>query len=147
MGKRFVETATFLYCISNFITELEINHSLLDTLPQAIAIFLPNGDILSANRAYQDIWGEDPSAAVRPVGITATVEKWRDNSAASDQWTAIQSALSRPALSGGASGQITTHSGDRLDFRVTPLAKGASAIIFEQAKSNDAPAKEAEMLV
>ena len=142
----FEDVTAELSLTRNFVTELEINHSLLDSLPQAIAIFSPSGDILSVNRAYQDIWGNDPNTQVQPVSIPSTVAFWQDSCAPFDNWDSIRRTLTRPTLSKDTQGRLTTLSGEQLAYRIAPLSKGASAIVFEQLESAPTRQQEVEVL-
>ncbi len=142
----FEDVTAELSLTRNFVTELEINHSLLDTLPQAIALFSPNGDILSVNRAYQDIWESDPNTQVQPVSISSTVAFWKENCAPSDNWDSVRRALLRPTLTNGTSGRLCTRSGETLSYRIAPLSKGASAIIFDQVETEAPQKQEVEIL-
>lgn len=142
----FEDVTAELSLTRNFVTELEINHSLLDSLPQAIAIFSPSGDILSVNRAYQDIWGNDPNTQVQPVSIPSTVAFWQDSCAPFDKWDTIRRTLTRPTLSKGTQGRLTTLNGEQLAYRIAPLSKGASAIVFEQLETAPPRQHEVEVL-
>ena len=142
----FEDVTAELSLTRNFVTELEIEHSLMDMLPQAIAVFSPTGEILSVNRAYQDIWGGDPNTQVQPINISAAVASWQENCKTGPKWSDIRNALMHPTKATGTNGEITTQSGELLHYRIMPLSKGAVSILFEDVVTGKIPQTKAGIL-
>ncbi|MDG1431247.1 MAG: PAS-domain containing protein [Paracoccaceae bacterium] len=135
----FEDVTAQLSLTRNFVKELEINHALLDTLPDALAIFSPNGDILSVNQAYTDLWGENPNTQVAPIPVSAAIKTWSKKCLASDAWAQIIEGLSNVTSTTGISGNICTLTGHKLTYRITPLTKGAIAIRFSSTTTTPSP--------
>lgn len=135
----FEDVTAQLSLTRNFVTELEINHEFLDHLPQALAIFSPNGDILSVNQTYRDLWNEDPDTQVQPISVSQAVKSWSQRCYASEEWGRIEAALLNPTKSAQLSGQISMLDNQKLAFRVVSLNKGATSIQFDQCGTSKKP--------
>lgn len=142
----FEDVTAELSLTRNFVNELEINHSLLDALPEAIAVFSSAGDILSVNKAYRELWGDDPSALVQPVNISLAIGHWAEQCHRSDRWDAINAALSNPTQSKTVSGKLNSTKYGELSYEVTPLSKGAVAIRFCPKASAEIPTEREGIL-
>lgn len=126
----FEDVTAQLSLTRNFVKELEINHALLDTLPDALAIFSPTGDIFSVNQAYRDLWNDDPNTQVQPVPASEAVDSWAQKCCSSDVWPQIKTGLAGSSAMAETTGHFRTLAGQKVGYRITPLTKGAVAIHF-----------------
>jgi len=130
----FEDVTDQLSLTRNFVKELEINHDLLDIIPQALVIFTSRGEILSVNQAYRDLWGADPSAQVHPVSVSEAVAAWSKLCQPSSAFPHLESALNQSTGPKDVSGQFETLNQGKIDYRVSTLTLGAKAVLFERAE-------------
>ena len=60
-----------------FRAELELGQAVIDSLPDAIAVFSPAGVLVQSNAAYARLWGQDPIAILGQVGISEALQNWQ----------------------------------------------------------------------
>lgn len=135
----FEDVTDQLSLTRNFVKELEINHTLLDGLPQALAVFTSRGEILSVNRAYQALWDNDPATQVSPVSVTDTVRSWSARTKSHDALARIETALLQSKPQSDVSGTLKTSDQSRYQYRVFSLALGAKAVAFEPINPPEKP--------
>lgn len=113
-----------------FRAELEMGQTVIDSLPEAIAVFTSAGVLAMANAAYARLWGHDPSVSIAtPTALDATA-LWAQACRPSPIWGEIrdfvQSYGDRAAWDADA--QMTA--GETLMVRVVPLPGGSTLVGF-----------------
>lgn len=126
-----------------FRSELEIGQATLDALPQAIAVFGDNGALSISNRAYADLWGDDPSTMVGEITIADLVRHWQEKCAPSPMWEQIRATVGHPfSAREGWQGRVTLLDGRSILARITPLARGATMVDFSLAQQTQLTAPQ-----
>ncbi|MBF9048171.1 PAS domain-containing protein [Rhodobacterales bacterium LSUCC0031] len=113
-----------------FRGDLDLHQSLLDTLPQAIAVFAADGRLALANTAYAKLWQVDLGAIVGALTVRDAIRDWQAQANTSDAWVAI-SNFSNPQPDRAAWDRgIVLTDGRALHLDVTPLSGGAMMVGF-----------------
>ena len=126
----FEDVTAELSLTRNFVKELEINHSLLNTLDQALAVFTHDGDLLFVNDAFRTMWQVDYDDNISPTSVRKAVSAWSAQCMPSDGWATIRAVLDDPQYPQARHGTIRRKSGEVLTFTTGRLSKGAGFVGF-----------------
>ncbi|MDG2339803.1 MAG: PAS-domain containing protein, partial [Paracoccaceae bacterium] len=132
----FEDVTAELSLTRNFINESEINNALLDTLPEAIIVFSPSGEVLSTNSAYSRLMGEGHNTQIRSMEVSQVVKMWAREHGPSKHWDKIEKVLTNPADTKSCSGTVERKNETGIGYRISPLAKCAVAIVFWHCASS-----------
>lgn len=109
-----------------FHAEIETARAVLDTLPQAIAVFSPAGVLTLRNAAYGALWGEGTGAGV----LGEALALWRAAALPGTVWDDIRAALGRGGARDTHETQLTLRDGRALACRTAPLPHGFTMVDF-----------------
>lgn len=142
----FEDVTAELSLTRNFVKELEINHSLLNQLDQALVVFTHDGDLLYVNDRFRAMWGVDYDDNVAPTKVRTAISAWSAQCASNDGWELIETVLSEPHYPRPRHGILRRKSGKPLNFTVGRLSNGASYVSFQAAatQSQEIPKQVAE---
>lgn len=113
-----------------FRGELELGQSVIDGMPEAIAVFSIGGILVLSNAAYAKLWGIDPSTALGQVGISEAAEVWLKAVQAGPTWARLREMISSIGEREDWSGESHLLDGRLLQIRATPLHGGATLVGF-----------------
>ncbi|MBK5947286.1 hypothetical protein CCR83_12745 [Rhodobacter veldkampii DSM 11550] len=126
-----------------FRAELELGQEVLDALEEAVAVFLPSGDLVNSNAAYARLWGVDPSSTLGRVTVLDAARVWHDQCRPTPIWAEARDFVvrlgDRAAWFAGA--ELTD--GRTLSCRFVPLSGGATLAGFRLAGPLPAPRRPA----
>ena len=112
-----------------FRTEIETGQAVLDSLPDALAVFSQAGTLLMTNSAYAKLWGrEDHLFAHRDIGTEMAC--WSENAVTSQVWSDIQASTRLDGDRKAWSGDALLLDGRPLRCHATPLDGGMTLIRF-----------------
>lgn len=114
-----------------FRTEMELGQSVLDTLPQAIAVFSANGSLEMSNTAYEQLWQHDGVTRLDEIGLDEASKVWEAQCGPSPLWDAMRDAVRKSHNRQPWSGRLRHLDGRRLTVRAAPLAGHATLVSFE----------------
>lgn len=101
----------------------EMLQAVLDRLPQALAVFSADGDMLLCNAAYAAMWDVVPEQPVdRP--LADEVARWRAGCGASPVWARLDSALADGVWPGESTARLRIAARGEVELRLLPLAGG-----------------------
>lgn len=142
----FEDVTAELSLTRNFVKELEINHSLLNQLDQALVVFTHDGDLLFVNDRFRDMWAVDYDDNIAPTSVRSAIAAWSAQCTMADGWELIETVLSEPHYPQPRTGVVRHKSGGVLDFTVGRLSNGASFVSFQAAvpHGQDFPKQVAE---
>lgn len=121
----------------HFRAELELGHSVLDTLDNAICVFSPAGVLTLCNLAYQQLWGVNPDLAFAEMTVRDAIRHWQSKYHNPELWQKTQTFVLNSGLRQPWQAQVKTHDGLKLAVKVSPIAGGATLLTFT---CNPAPA-------
>ena len=106
-----------------FRSQIETMQTVLDGLPQAVAVFTSSGVLSFANDNYRKFWNSDPDGSFIEFTISDAITLWKSYCTAQTDLSPLQT---------GTATQITLplKTGERLHCCVRPLIGGSFAVIF-----------------
>ncbi len=113
-----------------FRSEIETSQAVLDTLPQAIAVFSPSQTLVMANRAYEGLWGEQ-NKYVRAAELRGAMKIWKLRSAPTDLWSRIEDFAGATGKRTAFNEEIVLKNGRSIDVSITPMSGGMTVVKFE----------------
>ncbi|PWE33470.1 hypothetical protein DDZ14_04535 [Maritimibacter sp. 55A14] len=114
----------------SFRAELELSQSVIDSLPEAVAVFSPAGRLVVSNNAYAALWGSDPSTMLGEMFLSEASRDWQDQCTPSPVWDDLRDFATRRHDRAEWTVDLTLLDGRGLRCRVTPLAGGATLCAF-----------------
>ena len=132
-----------------FRSELEFGQAVIDSMPEAVAVFGPSRALVLSNAAYERLWDgeteEDESAPLPPTTLAEALDQWRSAAHPSPVWADL-SDLARGGKAEGTTAprEIRLKDGRAFMFRVSPLPGNAMLIGFTPrgAKQPEPPLHE-----
>jgi PAS domain-containing protein len=113
-----------------FRSELEVGQAVLDSLDEAIAVIAPSGVITVSNRAYAELWGQDPGATLAEVGILEASRLWAAATEPTPLWGDVRDYVAERGERAEWSDTARLTDGRLLRCRFAPLAGGATLAAF-----------------
>ncbi len=108
-----------------FRAELELGQSVLDAMHEAVAVFLPSGELATSNAAYAELWGVDPAATLGRVTLLDSVRVWQEQATGRATWDDVREFGCRIDGRTEWSAEVALQDGRRLACRFAPLPAGA----------------------
>jgi len=122
-----------------FRAELELGQEVLDAMDEAVAVFLPSGDLVTANAAYAQLWGVEPGSSLERFTVSDAIALWQARCGASPVWAELREAAARLSGRSGWRAEIELAGGQRLACRLAPLSAGATLVGFRPLPAPRAP--------
>ncbi|MGR3465313.1 PAS-domain containing protein [Limimaricola sp.] len=121
----------------HFRAEIDTAQAVLDTLPDAVAVFSAGGMRLLHNAAYEALWGP-PEAGLVDIGLSDEIARWQRLLAPSPVLGELRDFASAFSERAEWSDRLRLHDGRAMNCRFTPLPGGATLASF-QPDPPDAP--------
>lgn len=119
-----------------FRSDIELGHSILDTLPDAFVVFGSNGVLVVCNAAYRTMWGVDPDSGFANVTILDATRDWQEKCKANPAWGDIRDYVVGRESRAEWWTQVHLKSGELLDCTISPIQNGATMVCFSPPKTN-----------
>ncbi|MDP3339137.1 PAS-domain containing protein [Frigidibacter sp.] len=113
-----------------FRSDLELGQAVVDSLPEAIAVFSPAGVLVMSNTAYARMWGTDPSTTLGEVGATESMRLWQAGSLPNPIWADARDFISSIGPRADWTGEAVLQTGQRITCRFQAIAGGATLAGF-----------------
>lgn len=112
-----------------FRTEIETGQAVLDSLPDALAVFARTGTLVMQNAAYATLWGcGDHHFEHRTIAIE--VARWQDNAIPSPAWSMLQDIAQHTHERQNWVGDALLIDGRPMRCQASPLDGGMTLIRF-----------------
>ncbi|MBB3711303.1 PAS domain-containing protein [Limimaricola variabilis] len=115
----------------HFRAEIDTARAVLDTLPEAIAVFSAGGTRLLHNEAYETLWGA-PDPGLAETGITEEVARWQQGLAPSPAPGRLRDLVGGFGERSAGTERLRRADGRGLTCRHLPLPGGAMLIGFAE---------------
>ncbi len=135
----------------HFRAELELGQAVLDGMPDALAVFSADGELVMSNDAFTELWGVEPREMLARMTLDDAVDLWQGRCQSSPIWKQLRDGTGpvRPTqgVTSGRSrvpwgGQIAQKTGLDLTFTIRPLSRGATLCSFGPARISALPLPE-----
>ena len=129
-----------------FRRELALNQTMLDHLPEALALFADDGVICMTNAAYDTLWDADPEAALDQLTITDASKLWQANSVPTPIWGDARDFVTQRGDRSEWTDTATLTNGLVVTCRFQPLAGGATLVAFTRCQRTATPPPQTTQL-
>lgn len=116
-----------------FRAEVETGQAVLDSLDEAVAVFSPGGTLTMSNRAYAELWGDDPMETPgEPLTFVDAVGIWHAACLPAPFWGDARDFAVRQLGREEREAEIRMRDGRPLSVRFRPLDGGATLVAFRR---------------
>lgn len=122
--------------------DLELGQSVVDSLTESVAVFSETGHLVMTNRAYGELWGDDPSQSVIDIGIRNAAKFWSEQCAPSPVWHEMETFVATVGDRESWLAEARMLDGRALRCRLQPLEGGATLISFNIETGREAASDE-----
>ena len=126
----FEDISAELSLTRRFRSDIETGQSVLDALPEAIAVFSANGTLMMSNRAYSRLWDVDHDTSVRTHDLRAEMLMWQSHAAASSIWRDLREFISQHGDRTFWTDRAVLKDGRQFTCKAQPIAGGMTMISF-----------------
>lgn len=123
-----------------FRSELDLVHSIFDTLDTAIAVFSTSGQMVLCNDAYGALWGYVDETSLQMHDILDASKHWQSQSLPSPIWGDVREFVMSLENRVEWDADLYHTSGRKLNCRVTPIGGSSTLVIFSDLWSQMIPA-------
>jgi len=116
----------------HFRSELELSQSVLDAMPDAIAVFASCGPLTLSNKSFVDLWGVDPSVTLGEFNSRDAIKLWSEQCAPSNVWKDVEEFLGKLRDRKVLTLQTALSDGKKVEISLRPLSGGASYVGFRK---------------
>lgn len=113
-----------------FRSEVQLGQAVIDGLDEAIAVFLPSGELAMSNRAYSDLWNFDPSANDAPMTFLEASRNWQESCVATPVWGDARDFAATITERSNWTADIRLRDGRRLACRFDTMPGGCTLVGF-----------------
>ncbi|WP_114967005.1 PAS-domain containing protein [Alkalilacustris brevis] len=121
-----------------FRSQIETGQAVLDSLPEAIAVFSSTGALVMSNQAYDALWPDDSATRLHRMGVAEVIESWRARAHPGPHWAQLRTLIGAGGPRRDWQGDIQLRDGRHMLCQLTPLAGGATLVGFS-AHTRTAP--------
>jgi len=113
-----------------FRADIETSQAVLDTLPDAIAVFSGNGTMVISNASYAKLWSTDTALMMDHRDIKSEIGTWQDHCIASPMWTQMRDFIQLMGARKPWSDNAMLEDGRHLRCHAMPIAGGMTMVRF-----------------
>ena len=118
----------------HFRTEIETSQAVLDTIPDAIAVFSNANTLVMTNKAYRTLWDIDEEDVMTTLDLRDAMQTWRDASLPSPIWPRLKDFATASGARTAWSDRVTLLDGRHAKCHAEPLAGRMTLLRFEITK-------------
>ena len=126
----FEDISAELSLTRRFRSDIETGQSVLDAMPDAIAVFSASGTLVMSNKAYSRLWEMDHSTSLRTHDLRAEMLMWQSRCAAEPMWRDLRAFMSSDANQTHWTDRAVLDDGRQFTFKAQPIAGGMKMISF-----------------
>lgn len=113
-----------------FRSDIETGQAVLDTLPDAIAVFSAAGTLVSTNRAYGRLWSTNADLILEHRELQSEISIWQKHCSPSPLWGEMRAFVHQLGVRKPWSDDALLDDGRRLKCHVNPIAGGMTMVRF-----------------
>lgn len=117
--------------------DLELGQSVIDEIPDAIAVFSQSGQLVLSNLAYSDLWAHDPAATLGESNIATLCRHWSGLTAPSSVWAEVENFVASVGDRDTWNAEARIVDGRLVSCRFAPIAGGATLASFRPVTQAD----------
>ena len=116
-----------------FRSDIETGQAVLDTLPEAIAVFSSAGTLVMSNAAYTSLWGVLSDEVVAPHELQMAARIWQSKTVATPVWAELLNFINVLGPRKPWSDRVMLDDGRQLRCHANPIAGGMTMVKFSFA--------------
>lgn len=133
----FEDISTEMSRTRRYRADLELGQSVIDEIPDAMAVFSQSGQLVLSNLAYSDLWNHDPAASLGESGISALCRYWANLTAPSNIWAEVENFVASTGDRDTWNAEARLIDGRLVSCRFAAITGGATLASFRPVTQND----------
>lgn len=117
--------------------DLELGQSVIDEIPDAIAVFSQSGQLVLSNLAYTDLWNHDPAATLGETTVATLCKYWSGLTAPTTIWAEVEDFAASVGNRDTWNAEARLVDGRLVSCRFAPIAGGATLASFRPITQTD----------
>ncbi|MDX8353222.1 PAS-domain containing protein [Cognatiyoonia sp. IB215182] len=113
-----------------FRSDIETGQAVLDTLPDAIAVFSSAGTLVMSNAAYAQLWDRDPSFGFDQRDLQMEMQTWRNRTTPTRMWSELQAFTHMTSERKPWTDSAILDDGRNITCHANPISGGMTMIRF-----------------
>jgi PAS domain-containing protein len=126
----FEDITADLSLTRRFRSDIETGQAVLDTLPDAIAVFSTAGTLVMYNRGYAQLWGGRADQGLEHRELRMEMAQWRAQCVATTLWQDLTQMMQRSGARKPWSDDVTLHDGRSIRCYAHPIGGGMTMLRF-----------------
>ena len=126
----FEDISTEMSRTRRYRADLELGQSVIDEIPDAIAVFSQSGQLVLSNLAYSDLWNHDPAATLAESNIATLCKYWSSLTAPTTVWAEVENFATSVGNRDTWNAEARLADGRLVSCRFAPIAGGATLASF-----------------
>lgn len=113
-----------------FRTDIETGQAVLDTLPDAIAVFSSAGTMVMSNAAYKSLWGDPTEQGLSTHDLPVAMRAWQTHCAPTAIWAELRNFIQKLGARVAWSDRVVLDDGRQLRCHANPISGGMTMVRF-----------------
>ena len=113
-----------------FRSDIETGQAVLDTLPDAIAVFSTAGTMVMSNGAYDQLWGPINNEQVQQYEVQSAIKTWQTRCAPTSMWADLRAFIHLIGPRKPWSDIAVLDDGRQIRCEANPIAGGMTMVKF-----------------
>lgn len=112
-----------------FRAELQTSQAVIDTIPNAIAVFSASNTLVASNKAYADLWNTSGEAVINS-DLRSAIDTWKSGAAPTTFWSNIENLAAGADDKTDLSSQILLRNGRVISCSAKSIGGGMTMVTF-----------------
>ena len=134
----FEDISTEVSLTRKFRSEIETSQAVIDSFPDAIAVFSRAKTMVMMNKAYQDMWRIDETSLDANYDLRAAMRIWKAGTAANSDWNLMESYAYRTNDSEPWTHDIVLNDGRHATCNAEMISGNMTLVKFRPSSKRDA---------
>lgn len=126
----FEDISAELSLTRRFRTDIKTSQSVLDALPEAVAVFTSAGDMVMSNRAYAQLWQTNPAVYHEQRALRTELKVWQERCTTTPIWGKIRDFAHQNESREAWADTTFLDDGRQLHCHASPIAGGKTLVRF-----------------
>jgi PAS domain-containing protein len=113
-----------------FRSELDLGQAVIDSLPEAIAVFSHSGVLILSNETYEKMWEQESSTILGDISIIDSTRLWQQKCLPTPTWDLAQDFITGRMPRTAWTGEVHMKDGRQMNCRFAPVSGNATLIAF-----------------
>ncbi len=113
-----------------FRSDIETGQAVLDTLPDAIAVFSSSGTLIMSNRAYSELWGPVSDERIQQYEVQSAIRTWQNRCTPTKMWGELRKFIHLVGPRKPWSDNALLDDGRQINCEANPIVGGMTMVKF-----------------